>query len=66
MEIAFPIVPFERIAHRGKIKTRTLKTEGCGTQAVTLGQLQKWYAIPVRRRPEEEILRATRPSRTQF
>ena len=31
MQIAMSVVPFERVAHRRKIKTRTLKPEGCGT-----------------------------------
>ena len=48
MQITLPIVPFERIAHRGKTKTRTLKTEGCGTPAYTLDEVRKWYANPVR------------------
>src|SRR5580693_1133486 len=31
MQIAMSVMPFERIAHRKKTKTRTLKPEGCGT-----------------------------------
>src|SRR5580692_5095997 len=31
MQIALSVEPFERVAHRGEIKTRTLKPEGCGT-----------------------------------
>src|SRR5580693_1290374 len=31
MQIAMSVMPFERIAHREKTKTRTLKPEGCGT-----------------------------------
>jgi len=44
MQIALSVVPFERIAHRGKTKTRTLKIEGCGTPAYTLDEMRKWYA----------------------
>ena len=44
MQITLPIVPFERVAHQGKTKTRTLKTEGCGTPAYTLDEVRKWYA----------------------
>jgi hypothetical protein len=31
MQIAMSVMPFERVAHREKNKTRTLKPEGCGT-----------------------------------
>jgi len=58
MQIALSVMTFERIAHREKIKTRTLKTEGCGTPSIPLGQLQKWYPSPVRSSPEEENISA--------
>ncbi len=58
MQIAMSVMTFERVAHREKIKTRTLKTEGCGTPSIPIVQLQKWYTSPVRHSQEEESMSA--------
>ncbi len=61
MQITLPIVPFERVAHQGKTKTRTLKTEGCGTPAYTLDEVRKWYATPVRTAMNKKLSRRHPP-----
>ena len=58
MQIALSVMTFERIAHREKIKARTLKTEGCGTPSILIFQLQKWYTSLVRHSQEEENMPA--------